>query len=263
MIANTLARAYTISYYWATTDGQLSMTMKSVILLAIAVLATCSAAQAGPSEAMAFAIGQCSSQPDEKARLACYDQISAQLKSGALVSAPAPQAYQQPGATQPFVQVPTPGSSALAVAPAPVPAPMAQAPAPMARAPAAQNNSGSWYDPTSWFGKDKPQKTSTSPADFGAEALPQQRTAAAGEPAEPARLDEIRANVRAVAYNTNGRFTVTLANGQVWKQLDGDTGKARFKEKGGDVVTISRGVLASYNLVVEGRAALFKVKRIQ
>ena len=210
---------------------------------------------------MAFAIGQCSSQPDEKARLACYDQIATQLKSGTFASVAAP-VYQPPGASAPFVQVPTPGSTAMAAAPmAQVPAPQPMVQAPMAHAPAAQNNNGSWYDPTSWFGKDEPQKTSTNPADFGGEAL--QRTRSAAVPAQEARLEEIRANVTAVAFNPNGRFTVSLANGQIWRQLDGDTGSARFKNKGGDVVTISRGVVGSYNLVVDGRTALFKVKRIQ
>jgi hypothetical protein len=234
--------------------------MKSVILSAVAVLAIFSAASAGPGEAMAFAIGQCSSQPDEKARLTCFDQIAAQLKSGALVSAPAaaPPIYQS--SPPPFVQVPTPGSSAVALAPAPMAQPTMQAPAPVAQAPAAQNNGGTWYDPTSWFGKDNPQKTSTKPADFGAEALPQQKVASVDQ---PQRLDELRANVTAVAYNPLGRFTVTLDNGQIWKQLDGDSGTARFKNKSGDIVTISRGVLGSYNLVVEGRSALFKVKRVR
>lgn len=239
------------------------MNTKSVILSAVVLVAASAAAQAGPSEAMAFAIGQCSSQPDERARLACYDQIAAQLKSGALIAAPV---AAQPASPPPVAQVPPPAVPppvAQAVAPAPPPpAPVAQAPAPAPVAQAPQSQGGTWYDPTSWFGKDKPQKTSTNPSDFGAEALPQQRTAST-EPAQPARLDELRANVTAIAYNLNGRFTVTLANGQVWKQLDGDSGKARFKEKGGEVVTISRGVLGSYNLVVEGRSALFKVKRIQ
>lgn len=230
------------------------MNTKRVILSAVAFVAVAAAAQAGPSEALAFAIGQCSSQPDEKARLACYDEIAAQLKSGAMIAAPAPQAYQAPASPPPVAQVAAP-----AAAPAPyVPPPVAQAPAPQAP----KSQGGTWYDPTSWFGKDTPQKTSTNPADFGAEALPQQRTASA-EPAQPARLEELRANVVAVALNPLGRFTVTLDNGQIWKQLDGDTGTARFKNKGGDVVTISRGVLGSYNLVVEGRSALFKVKRVQ
>lgn len=230
------------------------MNTKSVILSAVAFVAASTAAQAGPGEAMAFAIGQCSSQPNEKARLACYDEIAAQLKSGAFVSAPA--APPPPVAQAPQVMTP----AAPAVVPAPGVPSAAQvgrvsAPAPVAQAP----QGGTWYDPTSWFGKDNPQITSTNPADFGAEALPQQRTASA----EPAQLEELRANVTAVAYNPRGRFTVTLDNGQIWKQLDGDTGTARLKKKGGDIVTISRGVLGSYNLVVDGRSALFKVKRVQ
>lgn len=227
------------------------MTTRIAILSVGVLLAASQAAQAGPSEAMAFAIGQCSSQPDERARLACYDQIAAQLKAGSFVAAAPQVAPQNPASPPPFVQLPTPGAAV-----APAPAPVAQPPAAVAQAP--RQESGSWYDPTSWFGKDEPQATSNKPADFGAEHLPQTRTASA----EPERLNEMRANVRAVAYNPNGKFTVTLDNGQVWRQLDADTGSARFK-KTGDVVIISRGVLGSYNLVVDGRNSLFKVKRLK
>jgi hypothetical protein len=240
------------------------MNMKSVIVSAVAFVAVSAAAQAGPSEALAFAIGQCSSQPDEKARLACYDRIAEQLKTGTFLATQAPESSASP---PPFVQLPTPGSSAqppaaVAQAPAPVaPAPVA-VPAQMAQSPAPKQDSGTWYDPTSWFGKDNPRATSDKPADFGSETMPQ-TTSAAGEPAEPAPLDEIRATVTAATYTRDGHFTVTLGNGQVWQQIEGDTGVARFKNKGGDVVTISRGVLGSYNLVVEGHNLLFKVRRLR
>lgn len=243
------------------------MTRTGVVFSAAALAAVCAAANAGPGEAMAFAIGQCSSQPDDKARLLCYDMIAAQLKSGQFASG---------AAAQPFVQLPPAPSSAqpptIARAPAPpsaaAPAPMAQlpaytpsAPAPQSAPPAPQSSS-SWYDPTSWFGKNNPQRESDKPADFGAETIRNQQVAA-NDPAQPKALDEMRANVSKVEFSPTGRFIVTLENGQVWRQLDADTGQARFNKKGGDAVTISRGLLGSYNLVVEGRAMLFKVKRLK
>lgn len=232
------------------------MTKRVWIISAALLAAVSAAAQAGPSEALAFAIGQCSSQPDDKARLACFDQIAAQLKAGTFGSAQVSQAAPAGQASPPpFVSVPAPSA-----APQPSVAPAAQPVAPPAVAKAVPpRDSGTWYDPTSWFGKDNPETKSSNPADFGAENIRQ----ATADESRPKPLDEIRANVTAVSYGPTGHFTVTLANGQVWRQIPGDVGVARFKRKGGDVVTISRGALGSYNLVVEGRKALFKVNRVQ
>lgn len=245
------------------------MKRTSVVFAAVAAMTVFSAAEAGPSEALAFAIGQCSSQPDDKSRLLCYDMVAAQLRAGQQVAA------------QPFVQLPqssSPAQAPVAQAPsaqAPAASPMqtaalpaapqsAPAPAPVyapAVAPTPQQSGGTWYDPTSWFGKDNPELSSDKPADFGAENIRTQTANAA--PDQPRPLDEMQSGVVKVEYLANGRFVVTLANGQVWRQLDGDTGQARFKTKGGDVVTISRGLLGSYNLVVAGRAMLFKVHRLK
>jgi hypothetical protein len=251
------------------------MTTRFVVFSAAALLTAAAAAQAGPAESLAFAIGQCSSQPDEKARLTCYDLIAAQLRSGSFLSS-APQVSQQSQSTPPFVNVPTPGSQAAQQPFVPRSAPVAQAPVapavipqpPVSQQQAAQvppprRDSSSWYDPTSWFGSDDEDRAQTgNPAEFGAETVRAQQPAA-GEPERPAPIDHIKAGVATVAFNPNGRFTVTLDNGQVWKQLEGDSGIARFKNKGHDVVTISRGILGSYNLVLEGQTALFKVKRVR
>jgi hypothetical protein len=89
-------------------------------------------------------------------------------------------------------------------------------------------------------------------SDFGAERLPQ---AAAKEP------DTMVAHVAKVSVNAFKQFTVTLDNGQVWRQLESDTAVARFTTA--NTVTISRGFLDSYSLSVAGAWGTYKVKRIK
>lgn len=64
-------------------------------------------------------------------------------------------------------------------------------------------------------------------------------------------------------FDAHGIFTVTLANGQVWQQVAGDTTFARWKNTPGSyVVQISHGFLGSYNLQVRNQPGLFKVLRL-
>ncbi len=64
-------------------------------------------------------------------------------------------------------------------------------------------------------------------------------------------------------FDRYGIFTVTLANGQVWRQVTGDTTYAHWKQAASSyVVTIKRGVLGSYNLRVKDGPGLFKVERV-
>ncbi len=58
-----------------------------------------------------------------------------------------------------------------------------------------------------------------------------------------------------------GRFTVALQNGQVWRQVAGDTGVAQFHSGRTQSVTITRGSLGSYDLHFNDRNATFKVQR--
>lgn len=90
--------------------------------------------------------------------------------------------------------------------------------------------------------------------DFGSERLPQAADAAK----EP---DSMQDRVVKVSFNAFKQFTVTLANGQVWRQLDSDTAVARFAADA--TVKITRGFLDSYSLSVEGVWGAYKVKRIK
>jgi hypothetical protein len=262
--------------------------MKPINLAALAAaLLVVSTTQAGAGGTLASAIGNCSVQTDEKLRLACYDQIAAQLKAAAAqiteaapaqISAPPPKqehAWYDVGgwfgssSQKPPSQQTTPadfGAENLprtaSVAPAAPAAPAAAPAAPPGPAAAPPpEGEGASYDVG---GESTPKVPSqqTTVADFGSENLPSPQ-AAPGAPVAPEPLDEITVEVADVAFNFRDHFIVTLVNGQIWKQLDGDTGIAHFNKRGKNRVTISRGLIGSYNLIIEGRNARFKVKRLR
>ncbi len=119
----------------------------------------------------------------------------------------------------------------------------------------------------SWFGFDfgnlfgsAPAQQST-PEKFGSESLPAPPPVP-GEPPPPGPIDSISAKVTDYAFTPFGKFIVFLDNGQVWRQLQGDADRATFP-KGDVVVTVSRGVLGSYNLQIGDSAKAFKVKRVK
>jgi hypothetical protein len=98
-----------------------------------------------------------------------------------------------------------------------------------------------------------PPVAMAAPTGLGSERLPQ--TAAAQ------RNQELTATVTSVSYNPRGRFTVTLDNGEVWRQLEGDTSMLQGVRNA--TVRISRGSLGSYDLNVIGRNASYRVLRLQ
>jgi hypothetical protein len=185
-------------------------------------------AEAAPN--LEFSIGICSAKTNAKERLACYDAIAQRLRAGEAVAAPvAAPAAPAPVAAAPAAPAPV---AAAPVVPAPVAAAPAAAPAPVA-APAPE-------------------------AQFGAEALKKETRAATGQP-EP--LDEIHGVIAKLAFSPIGRAIVTLDNGQVWRQVEGDTD--RFKGKEGETATIERALLGSYSLTVQGRNQMIKVQRVR
>lgn len=65
------------------------------------------------------------------------------------------------------------------------------------------------------------------------------------------------------SFDTNKNFIVTLENGQVWRQLGGDSGVARWRKPAGTyLVTITSGVFGGHNLTVKDSPGLFKVRRV-
>jgi hypothetical protein len=90
---------------------------------------------------------------------------------------------------------------------------------------------------------------------FGAERLPQAQTARRA-------VEEITSPITDLTYSVTGKFTVTLANGQVWRQKEGDVA-AKFYRKTDQTATISRGTLGSYNMLINGSGAYYKVSRVR
>jgi hypothetical protein len=98
-----------------------------------------------------------------------------------------------------------------------------------------------------------PPVAAAPPSGLGSERLP--RTASVR------RASEMVAAVASISYDARGHFTVTLDNGQVWRQIEGDTGQLQGTRN--SAVRISRGALGSYDLNVMGRNATYRVLRLQ
>jgi|SRR5215831_3374156 len=107
-----------------------------------------------------------------------------------------------------------------------------------------------------WFGFTRPPTPVTKPEDFGKPAP---------EPGPGEEITEIKATVLEFA-RTGRRYRAlfVLDNGQVWRQLDGDTAEVRDPPVDTTIkVTIERGALGSYNLMIDGRNGIIKVSRIK
>lgn len=79
----------------------------------------------------------------------------------------------------------------------------------------------------------------------------------------PDNADHVAARMQSYTFDKLGWFTVTLDNGQVWKQVQGDTTFAKNWKKPAPSyrVRVSHGFMGSYNLQVQGLPGLYKVIR--
>jgi len=138
---------------------------------------------------------------------------------------------------------------------APPPGPAAPAaPAPQA------DNGRPWYDV---FGVSPSHQT--TPETFGSEGLQAPPPPPGTPPSEkpPEALDSITATVTDYSFNPYGKFVVFLDNGQIWKQLESDSGiKARFEKGGKNTIVISRGLIGSYNANIND-GPTYKVTRVK
>lgn len=141
----------------------------------------------------------------------------------------------------------------------------------LATAPARFSGTPSLEQQKSWFGfsldslfggGEAPQST---PAQFGGERVPEAaKPAETAAPAPPPRLDSITAKLSEYAKTPFGKFIVFLDNGQVWRQLQGDSGEARFRRTATDnTVTISRAIFGSYTLKLNDSNKTYKVERLK
>jgi hypothetical protein len=122
----------------------------------------------------------------------------------------------------------------------------------------------------SWFGFDfgglfnsDGSPSQTTPQQFGSEQIAP-APAQPGEPPKAEEIESIAAGVTEYSFTPFGKFIVFLDNGQIWRQIEGDTDQAHFHRVAADnKVTISRGVFGSYNLQLNGGARIYKVNRVK
>jgi len=84
-----------------------------------------------------------------------------------------------------------------------------------------------------------------------------------GLPTRQAEVDRVASRMKSYSFDAYGIFVVTLENGQVWRQLSGDTVLAHWnRPASGYAVLITRGFLGSFNLQVKNSPVMFKVRRV-
>jgi|SRR5437762_9095715 len=140
---------------------------------------------------------------------------------------------------------------------------LATPPAALGRNPTAEEQK-SWFgfDVSSLFGGGSMEPT--KPEEFGKERTVEAQQAREQAQATGQVVESITANVTEVAFTPFGQFIVFLDNGQVWRQLQGDSDRARFKSNPRDnQVTISKGFIGSYNLSINDSDKLYKVTRVK
>jgi hypothetical protein len=73
----------------------------------------------------------------------------------------------------------------------------------------------------------------------------------------------VASRMAAYHFDRNGVFTIALENGEIWRQLDGDSFVAHWsKEPHSYAVTITTGAFKSFNLTVKGNPVSYKVRRV-
>ena len=101
-----------------------------------------------------------------------------------------------------------------------------------------------------WFGFSRSAPV-TKPEDFG-------------KPAPEPEMTQLSDNVLEFAKTPRGKAVFILENGQVWRQIDGDSTDVYAPPAGAKLrVTIEVGVMGSYNLTIDGRKGLIKVNRLK
>ena len=75
----------------------------------------------------------------------------------------------------------------------------------------------------------------------------------------------VTVNQRMVSWDIGkgGKFVVTLANGEEWEQVQGDTNKVSWRgDASRHVVNVYEGALGTYNMNVSDDSTLYKVHRV-
>jgi hypothetical protein len=81
-------------------------------------------------------------------------------------------------------------------------------------------------------------------------------------PANESSRFPLVSQVKSYSLDQQGIFTIVLANGQIWRQLSGDTNNVRHLSPN-DAIIISRGAFGSYNMRIGKHPEYFKVDLIK
>jgi hypothetical protein len=231
--------------------------MRFVVLTASFFLILCVEASARPRDEVMINAYRCAGQAASRAWLDCY-YGAAQPQRAALGMEPAPASQQQ------LIQASPPPEA---------PQDIAVRDTVMAAAARCASVSAErpWLD--CYYASANPMRTILGLAPMQGPIVP----VPAGSVLPPARhkktgiLEAIlgdrdvamSARMEAYHFDRNGIFTVTLENGDVWRQIDGDSNFAHWsKEPHSYLVTISNGAFKSFNLAVKGSPASYKVRRV-
>jgi hypothetical protein len=190
------------------------------------LLLAATAAHADPRDETLSAMLRCSGMSDKAQRLVCYD--SAVVRVPGALNAPS--------------------------------APVANA-APSGPAAAGRPHSGGFFSRV--LGLDGPRRSpQTTAAEFGSESIGNGGSAAYPDAIDGDRIDEITA--RLVSYELNGGYmTVTLDNGQVWRQVSGGPVGHLQRPAATYVVTIGRGIAGAYSMKLSHFAPTLAVRRLR
>lgn len=73
----------------------------------------------------------------------------------------------------------------------------------------------------------------------------------------------IVAHITDYKFDDRGVLTVMLANGQTWRQVDGDTSLAKLKAHPGNyIAAIKPGFFGSHDLTIKGVSGVFRVRQV-
>jgi hypothetical protein len=117
------------------------------------------------------------------------------------------------------------------------------------------------------------QMSLVPPATPESAAMPRPATAHAAPPRSDGFFGDLLGSGKATApaqrmasyaFDSHGIFSVTLSNGEVWRQVEGDSNFAHWRGPASCYVVIVRsGAFGSSNLQVQGQSTTFKVERMR
>ncbi|RPI14783.1 MAG: hypothetical protein EHM60_05885 [Lysobacterales bacterium] len=200
------------------------------------------------------AVSNCAALADDRARLACYDELFPPRAAASPARAATSTSTSAAPGTSSAAAVPAAVAGAAAgVAAAVPPAPIAAA-APEAPARA----SGATVEPIAPAPAAAAQAASPASQEetFGLTPEQQQRR----KPEKPPEIESVESRVTAVKPLQYDRFRLTLENGQVWSQTE-PTPRQRFYP--GDTITIRKAALGSYMATGPKSSGGIRVRREQ